>query len=82
METGKTNIRGKEFKAEAEVRQFEFSGHADRTSLFDLIKKIKGNPKVLTIHGDNESCTKFAEEIHEKFGLDAHAPNIGDVISI
>lgn len=82
LETGKTNIRGKEFKAEAEVRQFEFSGHADRTSLFDLIKKIKGNPKVLTIHGDNESCTKFAEEIHEKFGLDAHAPNIGDVISI
>ena len=82
LETGKTSIRGKEFKVEAEVRQFEFSGHADRTSLFDLIKKIKGNPKVLTIHGDNESCTKFAEEIHEKFGLDAHAPNIGDVISI
>lgn len=82
LETGKTSIRGKEFKVEAEVRQFEFSGHADRTSLFDLIKKIKGSPKVLTIHGDNESCTKFAEEIHEKFGLDAHAPNIGDVISI
>ena len=82
LETGKTSIRGKEFKVEAEVRQFEFSGHADRTSLFDLIKKIKGNPKVLTIHGDNESCTKFAEEIHERFGLDAHAPNIGDVISI
>ncbi|HJT09308.1 MAG TPA: MBL fold metallo-hydrolase [Candidatus Nitrosotalea sp.] len=82
LETGKTSIRGKEFKVESEVRQFEFSGHADRTSLFDLIKKIKGNPKVLTIHGDNESCTKFAEEIHEKFGLDAHAPNIGDVISI
>ncbi len=82
LETGKTSIRGKEFKAEAEVRQFEFSGHADKTSLFDMIKKIKGSPKVLTIHGDNESCTKFAEEIHEKFGLDAHAPNIGDIISV
>ncbi len=82
LETGKASIRGKEFKVEAEVRQFEFSGHADKTSLFDMIKKIKGSPKVLTIHGDNESCTKFAEEIHEKFGLDAHAPNIGDVISV
>ncbi len=82
LETGKASIRGKELKVEAEVRQFEFSGHADKTSLFDMIKKIKGSPKVLTIHGDNESCTKFAEEIHETFGLDAHAPNIGDVISI
>ncbi|MDE1766028.1 MAG: MBL fold metallo-hydrolase [Thaumarchaeota archaeon] len=82
LETGKTSIRGKEFKAEAEVRQFEFSGHADRTALFDLMKRIKGNPKVLTIHGDNESCMKFAGEIHEKFGFDAHAPNAGEVITV
>ena len=45
-------------------------------------KKIKGNPKVLTVHGDNQSCTRFAEEIHEKFGLDAHAPAIDETISI
>jgi len=82
LETGRVSIRGKEFKAESEVRQFEFSGHADRTSLFELIKKIKGNPKVLTIHGDNESCTKFAEEIHQKFGFDAHAPDAGEIITI
>jgi putative mRNA 3-end processing factor len=81
LETGRVNIRGKESKAEAEVRQFEFSGHADRTALFDFIKKIRGNPKVLTVHGDNESCTKFAEEIHQKFGFDAHAPNAGEVIT-
>ncbi|MGI0046587.1 MAG: MBL fold metallo-hydrolase [Nitrosotalea sp.] len=82
LETGRVVIRGKESKAEAEVRQFEFSGHADRTALFDFIKKIKGNPKVLTVHGDNESCTKFAEEIHEKFGFDAHAPNAGEVTTV
>jgi len=82
LETGRVNIRGKDFKAEAEVRQFEFSGHADRTALFDFIKKIKGNPKVLTIHGDNESCTKFADEIHQKFGFDARAPDAGEIITI
>ena len=82
LETGRVSIRGKEVKAESEVRQFEFSGHADRTALFELIKKIKGNPKVLTIHGDNESCTKFAEEIHQKFGFDAHAPDAGEIIII
>ena len=82
LETGKINTKGKDVKAEAEVRQFEFSGHADRTSLFELLKKLKGNPKILTIHGDNESCTKFAQEIHEKFGFKAHAPDAGEVITV
>lgn len=82
LETGRVNIRGKDLKAEADVRQFEFSGHADRTSLFDLMKNIKGNPKVLTVHGDNESCIKFAEEIHERFGFETHAPSAGELISV
>lgn len=82
LDTGKVMIQGKERKAEAEIRQFEFSGHSDRTALFDLVKKIKGNPKVLTVHGDGPSCTKFAEEIHERFGLDAHAPQLGEVVSV
>jgi putative mRNA 3-end processing factor len=82
LETGRVSIRGKEYRAEADVRQFEFSGHADRASLFELIKGIKGNPKVLTIHGDNKSCTKFAEEIHERFGFEAHAPNAGELITV
>lgn len=82
LETGHVSIRGKEHKGEADVRQFEFSGHADRTSLFDLIKRIKGNPKVLTVHGDNESCIKFAQEIHERFGFDAYAPNAGEIITV
>jgi len=82
LETGKVSTRGKDLRVEAQVKQFQFSGHADRDSLFDMIKNIKGNPKVLTVHGDNESCTRFAEEIHERFGLDASAPSIDDTISI
>ncbi len=82
LETGKVSTRGKDIKVSAEVRQFEFSGHSDRNELFELIKKIKGDPKVLTVHGDFESCDKFAEEIHEKFGLDAHSPEVNEVISV
>jgi len=82
LDTGRVGMRGKEFKCEAEVRQFEFSGHADRNSLFEMMKKIKGNPKVLTVHGDSDSCTKFAGEIHEKFGFDAHAPEAGETINV
>ena len=82
LETGKVTSQGRDMKVTAEVRQFEFSGHSDRNELFELIKKIRGNPKVLTVHGDNESCIKFAEEIKEKFGLDASSPEANEIISI
>jgi len=82
LETGKVNVRGRDVKTEADVKQFEFSGHADRKDLFEVVKKIKGNPKILTIHGDKDSCTKFADEIHERFGFDAYAPKVGEVITV
>jgi putative mRNA 3-end processing factor len=82
LETGKVNVRGRDVKTDASVKQFEFSGHADRKDLFEVIKKIKGNPKILTVHGDKDSCTNFADEIHEKFGFDAYAPKAGEVISV
>ena len=82
LETGKISARGKDIKVKAAVKRFEFSGHGDRSALFDMIKNIKGDPKVLTVHGDENSCTKFAEEIKEKFGLDAHAPKLGEEITV
>jgi len=82
LETGKISTRGKDMKVKATVKQFEFSGHGDRTALFNMIKNIKGDPKVLTVHGDENSCTKFADEIQEKFGLDAYAPKLGEEIAV
>ena len=82
LDTGKVSTRGKDMNVKAEVKQFEFSGHADRNELFDMIKSIKGNPKVLTVHGDSESCDRFAQEIHEKFGLEAFAPAVNETITV
>jgi len=82
LETGKVETRGKDLNVVAEVKQFQFSGHADRDSLFDMIKNLKGNPKIMTVHGDDESCTRFAEEIHERFGFDAHAAKLDEKITI
>ena len=82
LETGKISLKGKDVKVKATVRRFEFSGHADRDSLFEMIKNVKGNPKILTVHGDRESCTKFSEEIQQKFGFDSHAPKLGEEITI
>ena len=82
LDTGKVETRGKDINVSAEVKQFQFSGHADRDSLFDMIKNLKGNPKIMTVHGDDESCTRFAEEIHERFGFDAHAAKLDEKITI
>ena len=82
LDTGKVSTRGKDLSVTAEVKQFQFSGHADRTELFGMIKKIKGNPKVLAVHGDSESCDMFAREIHEKFGFETYAPVVNDEITV
>ncbi len=82
LDTGMVSTRGKDLKVAAEVKQFQFSGHADKKELFDMIKKIKGNPKVCTVHGDAESCEIFAKEIHEKFGFETFSPAVNDEISI
>ena len=82
LDTGKVQTRGKDLNVKAEVKQFQFSGHADRKELFEMIKTIKGNPKVWTVHGDSESCQVFAQEIHEQFGLETYAPMVNDKITI
>ena len=82
LDTGKVETRGKDLNVAAEVKQFQFSGHADRDSLFDMIKNLKGDPKIMTVHGDDKSCTRFAEEIHERFGFDAHAAKLDEKITI
>ena len=82
LDTGKVETRGKDLNVKAEVKQFQFSGHADRKELFEMIKTIKGNPKVWTVHGDSESCQIFAQEIHEQFGLETYAPMVNDKITI
>ena len=82
LETGKIFTRGGDHKVMAEVRQFEFSGHSDRTELFEMLDQIRGNPKVLAVHGDADSCTKFAAEISERYGFEAEAPLAGQIIQI
>lgn len=82
LEKGTFKINGKIKKCLAEVKQFDFSGHNSRDELFEILDNIKGNPKVLTVHGDGNSCIKFAEEITEKYGFEAIAPNSGETFKI
>ncbi|MDQ6723930.1 MAG: MBL fold metallo-hydrolase [Thermoproteota archaeon] len=82
LEKGQVTFGGNSIKCLAEIKKFDFSGHNSRKELFEILDKVKGNPNVLTVHGDNQSCTKFAEEINEKYGFKAHAPDAGEVTTI
>jgi putative mRNA 3-end processing factor len=82
LDKGLVSYNGITRKSLADVNHFEFSGHSSRTELFEILDKIKGNPRVLTVHGDDMSCTKFASEIKEKYGFDAIAPDNGEIMEV
>lgn len=82
LEKGLVSYNGKTKKSLADVKHYEFSGHSSRKELFEILTKIKGNPRVLTVHGDDMSCTKFASEINEKYGFDAIAPDNGQIVEV
>ena len=82
LETGKVEARGREIDVAAEVKKFEFSGHADRNELFEMLERIEGNPKVLAVHGDSDSCSTFAQEIHERFGWQTQSPSLNDIVEV
>lgn len=82
LEKGLVSYDGKSKKSLAEVNHFEFSGHSSRTELLEILNKIKGNPEVFTVHGDDMSCIKFANEIKEKYGFDAIAPDNGQIVEV
>lgn len=82
LDRGLTSIGGKLVPVKAEVRRFDFSGHSGRSDLFEMLSRIKGKPRVYAIHGDGDSCEKFAHEINERFGFESSAPQIGDKVIV
>jgi putative mRNA 3-end processing factor len=82
LERRVTIFDGRVRKCLADVKRFEFSGHNSRSELFEILDRVKGNPRVLTVHGDGLSCTKFAEEIKQKYGYEAKAPDAGEIVEL
>ena len=75
-------INGKKVKVKCDVEKFDFSSHSGQKELFDMFNKIQGNPKVLTIHGENQSCLDLASDIKKKFGWSVIAPKPGQTIEL
>ncbi|MFX1520762.1 MAG: MBL fold metallo-hydrolase [Promethearchaeota archaeon] len=82
LETGQLQYKKKFVDIEAQIKHFELSSHADRTGLLELLKNIQGSPQVFCMHGDNDACTLFAQEIKESLGFDAVAPSVDESFKI
>ena len=75
-------INGKRVKVKCDVEKFDFSSHSGQKELFDMFNKIQGNPKVLAVHGENQSCLDLASDIKKKFGWSVIAPKPGQTIEL
>ncbi len=82
MEKGLTLIGGKPVKVRAEVRRFDFSSHSGKSELHSDLRAIKGSPKFMTVHGEEESCLQLAQELHTELGAEAFAPRAGEVYDV
>ncbi len=82
LDTKEFLVDGRMKKVKAELKRFDFSSHCGRKGLMDTIKKTNIDGRVFVVHGEEESCKKFAEDIKIELGLDAVAPQAGEVFEV
>jgi putative mRNA 3-end processing factor len=82
LDKGLTIYRGKPTKMIAEVRRFDFSSHSGNRELMADLRAIKGSPKFLTVHGEEESCVALAEQLHRELTTDAVAASPGQEFQV
>lgn len=72
-------IFGEEIDVRAHIENIEgISGHADRDGLLTWISSFGKRPDyVFVVHGDEESCTAFADMLNTQLKLEARAPFSG-----
>lgn len=81
LETGILRTAEEEIKVHCDIRHYDLSAHAGRNELFEIVRRTRPSLAVC-VHGEPQSCDRFAEEISEEFGVEAVAPANGDVIEI
>ena len=76
LDTGSAELDGRRMPVSAQVEWYDFSAHADRDGLLDLLSSYR-DARVLVNHGDR--CEAFAAELRDA-GFDAAAPELGDAV--
>lgn len=71
------NKKGTDVEIKAEVRQFQFSGHAQRNELIKMLKAINANELVL-VHGSEESAISMKHTLRSNYNT--HIPDTNETI--
>ncbi|MFX1474086.1 MAG: MBL fold metallo-hydrolase [Promethearchaeota archaeon] len=87
LETGSLLIHSKDgasqrLHVQSEVKAFNFSCHIDRGEALAFLHRVKGNPKIVTMHGEADACNYLAETLQEKFGFNAEAATKGQSFTL
>ncbi len=82
IDRGMVLIGGKPVKVKAQVRRFDFSSHSGKAELHGDLRAIKGSPKFMTVHGEEESCVQLAQDLTAELGAEAIAPHVGEVYEV
>jgi metallo-beta-lactamase family protein len=77
-------IFGNEYPLRASVDTISgLSAHADHSELLRWVTSCSGTPtKVAVVHGEEDSCLQFADELSSKFQWNTTAPKLGEVMEV
>lgn len=75
---------GEDIEVKAQIQVLRgISGHADNEGLMKWIRSFEQRPaQVFVVHGDDASCTAFAQRIRSELGFPVMAPYSGTVYDL
>lgn len=76
------NGRPRIVPVKAQVESYNFSCHVDRQNVLNFLRQTRGNPQILTMHGDAVACENLAHTIRDRFGFDAVAATSGQTLTV
>ena len=84
MRAKSVKIFGEQIDVNAEIALLDgLSGHADRQGLLNWLSSYDKKPGYVFVnHGDDESCTAFAQTVTSQFGISSSAPFAGSCFDL
>jgi putative mRNA 3-end processing factor len=80
IEKREVYVDGFRKKVQCRVEQFDFSAHSGMSQLKSLVRQVKPK-KVFFVHGEEHSVLAL-QEWASALGMEAYAPELGDVIDV
>lgn len=79
LEEGRFFVDGIRLKMKAEVEKFDFSAHAGRKEIIDVINQV--SPKIVMLqHGDTEPIDSLYNELKDKYNV--IIPQVGEEVDL